>query len=80
MKIPKEKYYRETRRASTCDKVSGNSRFCCLFAFGCAESLLLGGPFSSCSRWGPLLIALHRILIAAASSIAEHRREGTELQ
>ena len=54
--------------------------FVCLFVFGCAESLLLGGPFSSCSRWGPLLISLHRILIAMASSIAEHRRQGTELQ
>ena len=35
MKIPKEKSYCEKRQASTCDRVSGNSRVF-LFVFGCA--------------------------------------------
>ena len=29
--------------------------------------------FSSCSEWGLLLVALHRLLIEVASLVAEHR-------
>ena len=29
-------------------------------------------PFSSCSKWGPLFIAVHGPLIIAASFVADH--------
>ena len=51
-----------------------------LFIFGCAGSLLLRGVFSSCSKQGLLIIALHSLLIAGASFVAEHRLKGTKLQ
>ena len=43
-----------------------------LFIYGCAGSLLLLGLFSSCGeRGGYFLAVLHRLLIAAASLVAE---------
>ena len=44
-----------------------------LFVFGCAESLLLRGLFSSCSKQGLLFTDVHQLLIAGASLVAEHR-------
>ena len=35
--------------------------------------------FSSCGRWGPLFIAVHRPLIIAASLVAEHRLQTRRL-
>ena len=29
--------------------------------------------FSSCSKWGLLVVEVHRLLIAVASPVAEHR-------
>ena len=31
------------------------------------------GPFSSCGEGGPLFIEVHRLVIAVASLVAEHR-------
>ena len=49
------------------------SAFIYLFIFGCARSSLLLGLFSSCSERGPLFIAVHGLLIAVASLVAESR-------
>ena len=49
-----------------------------LFIFGCARSSLLCGLFSSCSEWGLLFIAVHRLLIAVASLIADHGLYSTQ--
>ena len=35
--------------------------------------------FSSCSKWGPLLIAVHRPLTIAASLVAEHKLQTCRL-
>ena len=35
------------------------------------------GLFSSCSKWGLLFVAVRKLLIAAASFVAEHRALGT---
>ena len=35
--------------------------------------------FSSCSKWGPLFIAVHGPLIIAASLVAEHRLQKRRL-
>ena len=35
--------------------------------------------FSSCSKWGPLFIAVHGPLIIAASLVAEHRLQTRRL-
>ena len=34
---------------------------------------LCARAFSSCGKWGPLFIAMRRLLIIAASLVAEHR-------
>ena len=44
-----------------------------LFIFGCGASLLLHGLFSSCGELAYSLVAIHRLLVAAASLTAEHR-------
>ena len=35
--------------------------------------------FSSCGKWGPLFIAVHRPLTTAASLVAEHRLQTCRL-
>ena len=35
--------------------------------------------FSICSKWGPLFIAVHRLLTVAASLVAEHRLQTRRL-
>ena len=52
--------------------------FCILFIFifGCAWSSLLCRLVSSC-EWGLLSIAVHRLLIAVASLVAEHGLQNT---
>ena len=41
-----------------------------LFIYGCAGSLLLLGPFSSCGeRGGYSLVVVHRLLIAVVSLV-----------
>ena len=35
--------------------------------------------FSSCGKWGPLFIAVHRPLTVAASPVAEHRLQTRRL-
>ena len=50
------------------------------FAFGCAGSLSLRGLSSGCSGRGLLFTTSHRFPMAAASLVAEHRLQGTELQ
>ena len=44
------------------------SLFVCLFSFG-----LVGLAFSSCTMWGLLFIVVHRLPIAVASPVEEHR-------
>ena len=45
-----------------------------LFIFGCALGLCCcTWAFSSCGERGLLFIAVHRLLIAVASLVAEHR-------
>ena len=46
-----------------------------LFFFGCAESSLLC-RFSLVESWGYSLVAVHGLLIAVASLVAEHGLEG----
>ena len=46
------------------------TNFVYFFTFGCAGSLLM------CARWLPL-VAMLRLLIAAASLVAERRLQGT---
>ena len=41
-----------------------------------AGSSLLLGLFSSCREWGPLSVAVHRLLIAVASLVVEHGHWG----
>ena len=48
-----------------------------IFIFGCAESLLLCGLFSSCSEWGLLLVTVSGLLIVVASLVVEHGFLGT---
>ena len=44
-----------------------------LFTFGCiGYSLLRAGAFSSCGEPGLLFVAVHGLLVAVASSAAEH--------
>ena len=43
------------------------------FFFGRIGSLLLRTAFSSCGERGLLFVAVRRLLIAAASLVAEHR-------
>ena len=44
-----------------------------LFIFDCVwSSLLRAGFLSSCSEWGLLFVAVHGLLIAVASLVAEH--------
>ena len=44
------------------------------FIFGCVgSSLLCAGFFSGCSEQGLLFVAVHGLLIAVASLVAEHR-------
>ena len=45
------------------------------FFFGCAESSLLC-RFSLVESWGYSLVAVHGLLIAVASLVAEHGLEG----
>ena len=44
-----------------------------LLIFVCAGSSLLHGLFSSCGEWGLVVVVVHRLLIAVASLVAEHR-------
>ena len=44
----------------------------CLVSFGCDESLLLCGLFSSCGEQGLHSIAVHKLPIALAPLVAEH--------
>ena len=44
-----------------------------LFIFGCVGSSLCVRAFSSCGKQGLLFIAVHGLLIAVASLVAEHR-------
>ena len=44
-----------------------------LFNFGCVGTLLRTRAFSSCGDRGLLFIAVHGLLIAVASLVAEHR-------
>ena len=44
-----------------------------LFIFGCAGSRCCAQAFSSCGEQGLLFIAVHVLLIAVASFVAEHR-------
>ena len=44
-----------------------------LFILGFAGSLLLCRFFSSCGKRGYSLVVMHRLLIAEASLVAEHR-------
>ena len=46
--------------------------FIYLFIFGCVGSSLLCVGFSSCGERGLLFIAVHRLLVAVASLVAEH--------
>ena len=43
-----------------------------LLIFGCAGSLLCHTAFSSCSKQGLLFLAVHGLLIVAASLVVEH--------
>ena len=43
----------------------------------CTGSSLLCGLFSSCGECGLSLAAVHGLLIAVASLVAEHRLQGT---
>ena len=43
------------------------------FLFGCAGSLLLRVAFTGCSEWQLLFIVVHRLLLAVASLVEEHR-------
>ena len=47
------------------------NKFIYLFVFGCVGSSLLHA-FSSCGEWGLLFVAVHGLLIAVASLVAEH--------
>ena len=40
---------------------------------------LCARAFSSCGKWGPLFIAMHRPLTVAASPVAEHRLQTRRL-
>ena len=42
------------------------------FIFGCVGSLLLHAGISSCGEQGLLFVAVHRLLLAVASLVAEH--------
>ena len=47
-----------------------------LFIYGCVGS---ARAFSSCGKWGPLFIAVHRPLTIAPSLVAEHRLQTRRL-
>ena len=49
----------------------------CLFIFGCAGSLLLGGLFSSCGEWGLLCSCSVQALAVEAFLVAERGLQGT---
>ena len=53
--------------------------FIYLFIFGCIVSSLLHAGFS-CSERGLLFVALHGLLIAVASLVAEHGLQACGLQ
>ena len=44
-----------------------------LFIFGCVGSSFRARAFSSCGKWGPLLIAVRGPLTIAATPVAGHR-------
>ena len=44
--------------------------------FDCAGSSLLRGLISCCGKWGLLFVAVHRLLTAVASLVAELRFQG----
>ena len=46
--------------------------FVCLFIFGCIGSSCCAQAFSSCDEQGLLFVAVHGLLIAVASLVAEH--------
>ena len=43
------------------------------YIYACAGSLLLHGLFFSCGERGYSLVAVHRLLIAGASLLVDHR-------
>ena len=45
----------------------------------CWVFVSVGGLFSSCGKWGPLLIAVRGPLIIVASLVAEHRLQTRRL-
>ena len=51
--------------------------FICIFIFGCAGSLLLGGLFSSCGEWGLLCSCSVQALDVEAFLVAERGLQGT---
>ena len=52
----------------------------CVFVFGCGQSSLLCGLFSSRREQELLLVAVHVFLIAAAFLAVEHRLKGSQIQ
>ena len=49
-----------------------NELFYFLFIFGCVGTSLLPRAFSSCGERGLLFVAVHWLLIAVASFVADH--------
>ena len=54
-------------------------KFIYLFIYGCVGSSFLARAFSSCSKWGPLFIAVRRPLIITASLVTEHKLQTRRL-
>ena len=51
-----------------------------LFIFGCVGSSVRARAFSSCGKQGLLFVAVHGLLMAVASLVAEHRLQARGLQ
>ena len=64
---------RTKRKAEENGKFSKRGKRLIIYLFGCAGSSLLFAAFSSCDKWGLLLVVVHRLLILVASLIVEHR-------
>ena len=77
--------YTQRKKKSTEDFFFLNCCCCCCFStfylFIMAVSGLRFCPraFSSCGKWGPLFVAVHRPLTVAASLVAEHRLQTRRL-
>ena len=49
------------------------------FFFFCARSSLLHRLFSSCRKWGLFFVAMHELLVAMTSIVAEHSSRACSL-